>query len=228
MLPSLLSEHLCSLRSGVERYAVSVVWTLKEGREGRLEVVGDPWFGRSIIRSRHQLHYQQAQVRGPCGSATLVCCVCTALYHSSTTITPQPSCLSLYQTYTAERVLVSQYLQAWLTVCHLLTFTAQMPHSCYCIPLMLWNCHRVRCSQDVLDGVLPAPGDELPPGDLPTLREGLHLLRRLTHQLHARRVADGALELESAELRFKVTRGGGRGDAAGMSMSMRERWSRQC
>jgi exoribonuclease R len=64
MLPSLLSEHLCSLRSGVERYAVSVIWALTEGKEGKLEVVGSPWFGRSIIRSRHQLHYQQAQVRG--------------------------------------------------------------------------------------------------------------------------------------------------------------------
>jgi hypothetical protein len=68
--------------------------------------------------------------------------------------------------------------------------------------LKLWWCWC--CFQDVLDGCPPAPGDELPPSDLPDLRQGLQLLRRLTAQLHSQRLADGALELESAELRFKV------------------------
>ncbi|GAX81333.1 hypothetical protein CEUSTIGMA_g8764.t1 [Chlamydomonas eustigma] len=57
MLPALLSEQLCSLRSGAQRYAVSVLWTI---REDTLEVV-DVWMGRTIIASRHQLTYQQAQ-----------------------------------------------------------------------------------------------------------------------------------------------------------------------
>ena len=56
MLPALLSEQLCSLRSETERLAVSVVWTLDEAS---LEVV-DVWMGRTIIASRHQLSYQQA------------------------------------------------------------------------------------------------------------------------------------------------------------------------
>lgn len=51
MLPALLSEQLCSLRQGVERLAVSVIWTL---REGSWDVV-DVWMGRTIIKSRHQV-----------------------------------------------------------------------------------------------------------------------------------------------------------------------------
>lgn len=45
MLPSLLSEHLCSLRAGVDRCAVSVLWTLNADLS-----VGSIWFGRSVIR----------------------------------------------------------------------------------------------------------------------------------------------------------------------------------
>ena len=45
MLPSLLSEHLCSLRAGVDRCAVSVLWTLNTDLN-----VESLWFGRSIIR----------------------------------------------------------------------------------------------------------------------------------------------------------------------------------
>ncbi|EFJ50680.1 hypothetical protein VOLCADRAFT_88450 [Volvox carteri f. nagariensis] len=79
MLPGLLSEQLCSLRQGVERLAVSVIWTMRrrprttrphgeaggpaaaeEGREYEHEVK-DVWYGRTVICSRHQLHYQQAQ-----------------------------------------------------------------------------------------------------------------------------------------------------------------------
>lgn len=63
MLPSLLSEQLCSLHSGTERFAVSVIWTLKDAHSFEVE---DVWYGRTIIRSAHQLHYQQAQVRALC------------------------------------------------------------------------------------------------------------------------------------------------------------------
>ena len=51
MLPSLLSEHLCSLQARQDRLAVSVLWTL--GAE--LEVL-DVWFGRTIIRCGQQAH----------------------------------------------------------------------------------------------------------------------------------------------------------------------------
>jgi DIS3-like exonuclease 1 len=57
MLPSLLSEHLCSLRAGVERFSVSVIWILDE-KDMR---VSNVWMGRSLIRSRYQLTYQEAQ-----------------------------------------------------------------------------------------------------------------------------------------------------------------------
>lgn len=56
MLPALLSEQLCSLRQGVERLAVSVIWTL---REGSWDVV-DVWMGRTIIKSRHQVGVKDA------------------------------------------------------------------------------------------------------------------------------------------------------------------------
>lgn len=45
MLPSLLSEQLCSLRAGVDRCAVSVLWTLNADLS-----VESIWFGRCVIR----------------------------------------------------------------------------------------------------------------------------------------------------------------------------------
>jgi hypothetical protein len=45
MLPPLLSEHLCSLRSNQDRLSVSVLWTLTTDLEVR-----DTWFGRTVIR----------------------------------------------------------------------------------------------------------------------------------------------------------------------------------
>ncbi len=45
MLPSVLSDDICSLRKGCERLAVSVVWALDERRE-----VVDTWMGRTIVR----------------------------------------------------------------------------------------------------------------------------------------------------------------------------------
>ena len=56
MLPSLLSENLASLLEKRDRLALSCVWTLNE----RLDVV-DAWFGKSVIHSRHQMTYHQAQ-----------------------------------------------------------------------------------------------------------------------------------------------------------------------
>ena len=64
MLPALLSENVCSLLGGCERLAVSCVWTL----DARFRPVNHrtkgslgPWFGRTVIRSDHQLNYYQAQ-----------------------------------------------------------------------------------------------------------------------------------------------------------------------
>lgn len=56
MLPSVLSERVCSLRHHVDRYAVSVIWTLDKNYK-----VVDTWFGRSVIRSACEMEYEQAQ-----------------------------------------------------------------------------------------------------------------------------------------------------------------------
>eukprot|EP01018_Ginkgo_biloba_P012952 Gb_38988 [translate_table: standard] len=58
MLPSILSENLCSLRGGQDRLAVSVIWTVDPDND--FEVL-DVWFGRTIMRSRYQMFYAQAQ-----------------------------------------------------------------------------------------------------------------------------------------------------------------------
>ena len=89
MLPSLLSADLCSLRQGVERLAVSVLWRVRleprvsKARDGagedaaaaeRLVMVGadgasgastgendgSVWFGRTVIRSAAAMTYGQA------------------------------------------------------------------------------------------------------------------------------------------------------------------------
>ncbi|KAK4515838.1 uncharacterized protein ATC70_010796 [Mucor velutinosus] len=56
MLPSVLSERICSLRHKVDRYAVSVIWTMSKDYK-----VIDTWFGRSIINSSCEMEYEQAQ-----------------------------------------------------------------------------------------------------------------------------------------------------------------------
>ena len=58
MLPSVLSEHLASLVAGTDRLAVSVVWTFASEQLGKVE---DIWMGRTVIQSKHQLFYEQAQ-----------------------------------------------------------------------------------------------------------------------------------------------------------------------
>lgn len=70
MLPAVLSANVCSLLEGVDRYACSVIWTFDRALlddPGALSSCRDPaslgtlWFGRTVIRSRHKLSYQQAQ-----------------------------------------------------------------------------------------------------------------------------------------------------------------------
>ncbi|KAG0222836.1 hypothetical protein B0O80DRAFT_474034 [Mortierella sp. GBAus27b] len=56
MLPKVLSEQLCSLRHHVDRYAMSVIWTL----DSEANVI-DTWFGRTVIRSACEMEYEQAQ-----------------------------------------------------------------------------------------------------------------------------------------------------------------------
>ncbi|XP_057699740.1 DIS3-like exonuclease 1 isoform X1 [Corythoichthys intestinalis] len=57
MLPAVLSADLCSLLGGVDRYAMSVVWQL----DAHTLAVDKVWYGRTIIRSSYQLHYELAQ-----------------------------------------------------------------------------------------------------------------------------------------------------------------------
>ncbi|CAO3569283.1 unnamed protein product [Mortierella alpina] len=56
MLPKVLSEQVCSLRHHVDRYAMSVMWTLDADAN-----VVDTWFGRTVIRSACEMEYEQAQ-----------------------------------------------------------------------------------------------------------------------------------------------------------------------
>lgn len=57
MLPRVLSEGVCSLAPNADRLAFS--FTVPVDAEGR--VAGEPWFGRSVIRSCVQLDYRTAQ-----------------------------------------------------------------------------------------------------------------------------------------------------------------------
>ena len=70
MLPELLSTNLCSLRGGVDRCAMSTIWTL-EHRKGVGWVPVETWFGRTLVRSAWEGSYQVAQaiINGETGSA---------------------------------------------------------------------------------------------------------------------------------------------------------------
>ncbi|KAM9861308.1 DIS3-like exonuclease 1 [Aulostomus maculatus] len=57
MLPAVLSADVCSLLGGVDRYAMSVMWEL----DSLTLSVSKVWYGRTIIRSSYQLHYELAQ-----------------------------------------------------------------------------------------------------------------------------------------------------------------------
>lgn len=56
MLPTILSANLCSLHENKDRLTVSVIWTLDSNG-----TVLDVWYGRTVIKSKHALHYKQAQ-----------------------------------------------------------------------------------------------------------------------------------------------------------------------
>ncbi|EDO40307.1 predicted protein [Nematostella vectensis] len=56
MLPEILSANLCSLISGVDRLAMSVMWVLGSNYD-----VIKTWYGRTIIRSSYKLFYEVAQ-----------------------------------------------------------------------------------------------------------------------------------------------------------------------
>ncbi|KAH9505754.1 exosome catalytic subunit dis3 [Bulinus truncatus] len=58
MVPDLLSSNLCSLRSGVNRFAFSVLWELTP----QADIVGTD-FTKSIIDSKASLTYAEAQMR---------------------------------------------------------------------------------------------------------------------------------------------------------------------
>lgn len=63
MLPSVLSDDICSLKADVERLAFSAVFTfnkesIQEG--GKLEIL-DQWFGETIIKSDKRFAYEDAQ-----------------------------------------------------------------------------------------------------------------------------------------------------------------------
>ncbi|XP_037308770.2 DIS3-like exonuclease 1 [Pungitius pungitius] len=57
MLPPVLSADLCSLLGGVDRYAMSVLWEL----DAQTLSVQKVWYGRTLVRSSYQLHYELAQ-----------------------------------------------------------------------------------------------------------------------------------------------------------------------
>ena len=60
MLPGLLSTDLCSLWSGVDRCAVSVLCEL----DSSCDVV-KVWFGRTVIHSSYKLTYEVSGLRKP-------------------------------------------------------------------------------------------------------------------------------------------------------------------
>ncbi|XP_076854118.1 DIS3-like exonuclease 1 [Brachyhypopomus gauderio] len=57
MLPGVLSADLCSLLRRVDRYAMSVLWEL----DAESLAVCKVWYGRTLIHSSYQLHYELAQ-----------------------------------------------------------------------------------------------------------------------------------------------------------------------
>lgn len=113
MLPGAISEDAASLLENRDRFAVSVLWTMRAEPPYEVQNV---WFGRTLIRSRHQLEYSQAQ--------------------------------------------------------------------------------------DILEGRPPAPGHALPPASVTRLVPILRVLTSLADVLRGKRIEAGAVELESAEMRF--------------------------
>eukprot|EP00210_Caulerpa_lentillifera_P005441 g5203.t1 len=61
MLPRALTEEICSLKSGVERLAFSIVWRMTP--DGEFIENQPPMFTKSVIKSRASLSYSEAQAR---------------------------------------------------------------------------------------------------------------------------------------------------------------------
>ena len=66
MLPAELSEDAASLLEKKDRLAVSVIWTIRaeallHHNSEMEDLIENIWFGRTLIHSRYQLEYQQAQ-----------------------------------------------------------------------------------------------------------------------------------------------------------------------
>uniref|UniRef100_A0AC35TV17 RNB domain-containing protein n=1 Tax=Rhabditophanes sp. KR3021 TaxID=114890 RepID=A0AC35TV17_9BILA len=55
MLPSILAEELCGLSQDADRFAMSIVWNLSKDGE-----IVDEWIGRTIVKNKAQLSYEQA------------------------------------------------------------------------------------------------------------------------------------------------------------------------
>ena len=58
MIPEVLSENVASLHPGVDRLAVSVLWTMTPPPECK---VVDVWYGRTVINSSGAVPYELAQ-----------------------------------------------------------------------------------------------------------------------------------------------------------------------
>lgn len=58
MLPEVLSNDLCSLKPGVDRYAFSAVFEMNEKAK-----IQKQWFGKTVIHSDKRLTYEEAQER---------------------------------------------------------------------------------------------------------------------------------------------------------------------
>eukprot|EP00124_Ichthyophonus_hoferi_P004414 Ihof_evm1s482 gene=Ihof_evmTU1s482 len=125
MLPAVLSERLCSLREDVDRFAFSILWELDDSAN-----VIKRWFGKTVIRSSHELHYEYAQ----------------ALFDGD-----QP-----------DEDLISQ--------------------------------------NRIMSALPPSAAQDR----LKQLKECVRLLINTTRKLRGHRLADGALELESEEVRFQI------------------------
>uniref|UniRef100_A0A0N4ZKH5 RNB domain-containing protein n=1 Tax=Parastrongyloides trichosuri TaxID=131310 RepID=A0A0N4ZKH5_PARTI len=54
MLPEVLSEELCGLLKGLDRFAISVVWKITENGD-----IIDEWIGKTIVQSKAKLSYDE-------------------------------------------------------------------------------------------------------------------------------------------------------------------------
>ena len=56
MLPELLSNDVCSLRPGEEKFTFSAVFVLNDKM-----VIEEEWFGKTLIYSDHRFSYEEVQ-----------------------------------------------------------------------------------------------------------------------------------------------------------------------